>query len=72
MIFEQFIFRFVTTLPASINQAEYGIYGLQAVAVIVTFVVGMLLVPSLTASIFSGQGGLSIVPGVPRFLRTRF
>jgi hypothetical protein len=31
----------------------------------------MLLVPSLTASIFSGQGGLSIVPGVPRFVRTR-
>src|SRR3954447_21173039 len=72
MIFEQFIFRYVTTLPPTISTAEYGVYGLQALAVILTFSIGMLLVPSLTASIFSGQGGLSIVPGVPRFLRTRF
>jgi TrbL/VirB6 plasmid conjugal transfer protein len=64
MIFEQFIFRFVTTLPANITQAEYGIYGLQAVAVIVTFVVGMLLVPSLTNSIFTGSSGESIVSQV--------
>ena len=35
MIFEQFIFRYVTTLPPTITQAEYGIYALQAVAVIV-------------------------------------
>ena len=71
MIFEQFVFRYVTTLPPTITTAEYGVYGLQAVAVILTFSIGMLLVPSLTASIFSGQGGLSIVPGVPRFIRTR-
>jgi hypothetical protein len=71
MIFEQFIFRYVTTLPPTISTAEYGVYGLQALAVILTFSIGMLLVPSLTASIFSGQGGLSIVPGVPRFIRTR-
>lgn len=71
MIFEQFIFRYVTTLPPTITTAEYGVYGLQAVAVILTFSIGMLMVPSLTASIFSGQGGLSIVPGVPRFIRTR-
>src|ERR687896_43663 len=36
MIFEQFIFRYVTTLPANISQAEYGVYGLQTVAVIAT------------------------------------
>src|SRR3954452_21001317 len=72
MIFEQFVFRYVTTLPPTISTAEYGVYGLQAVAVILTFSIGMLLVPSLTASIFSGQGGLSIVPGVSRFVRTRF
>ena len=71
MIFEQFIFRYVTTLPPTISTAEYGVYGLQALAVILTFSIGMLLVPSLTASIFSGQGGLSIVPGVSRFVRTR-
>src|SRR6478752_2904154 len=61
MVFEQFIYRYVTTLPPTITQAEYGIYGLQAVAVIVTFVVGMLLVPSLTSNIFSGGGGESVL-----------
>jgi hypothetical protein len=62
MIFEQFIFRFVTNLPQGITQAEYGIYGLQVVAVIVTFCLGILLVPSLTTSIFSGRGGESVLP----------
>ncbi len=38
MVFEQFVFRYVTTLPPTITQAEYGIYALQAVAVIGTFV----------------------------------
>ena len=61
MVFEQFVFRYVTTLPPTITQAEYGIYALQAVAVIVTFVVGMLLVPSLTSNIFSGGGGESVL-----------
>src|ERR671927_787238 len=69
MIFEQFVFRYVTTLPPMITQAEYGVYGLQAVAVIITFVVGIVLVPSLTSSIFSGQGGQAIVPGIPRSIR---
>ncbi len=36
MIFEQFIYRYVTTLPPTITQAEYGIYGLQAFAVVAT------------------------------------
>jgi type IV secretory pathway VirB6-like protein len=62
MIFEQFVYRYVTTLPAAITSAEYGIYALQAVAVVVTFCVGMLLVPSLTSSIFSGRGGESVLP----------
>jgi type IV secretory pathway VirB6-like protein len=61
MVFEQFVFRYVTTLPPTITQAEYGIYALQAVAVIVTFVVGMLLVPTLTSNIFSGGGGESVL-----------
>ena len=33
MIFEQFVFRYVTTLPPTITQAEYGVYALQAFAV---------------------------------------
>ncbi len=71
MIFEQFVFRYVTTLPPTITSAEYGIYGLQAVAVIATFCLGIALVPSLTSSIFSGQGGQSIVSSVPRLIRMR-
>ena len=72
MVFEQFVVRYVTTLPPTITQAEYGIYALQAVAVIVTFVVGMLLVPSLTSNIFSGGGGESVLSpriAVGRLLR---
>jgi len=59
MIFERFIYRYVTTLPPTITQAEYGIYGLQAFAVVATFCLGILLVPSLTQSIFSGSSGES-------------
>src|SRR3984893_1464190 len=47
MIFERFVYRYVTTLPPTITQAEYGIYGLQAFAVVATFCIGILLVPSL-------------------------
>ena len=69
MIFEQFVYRFVTTLPPTITAAEYGVYGLQAVAVIATFCVGIILVPSLTNSIFTGIGGQTVVS--MRFLRVR-
>jgi hypothetical protein len=69
MVFEQFVFRYVTTLPPTITQAEYGVYGLQAVAVIITFCTGIVLVPSLTTSIFSGQGGQAAFPGLSRFMR---
>lgn len=72
MIFEQFVYRYVNTLPPAITAAEYAVYGLQALAVIITFCTGILLVPSLTSNIFSGQGGLSITPGVPRFIRKGF
>src|SRR5918995_64378 len=69
MVFERFVFRYVTTLPPTITQAEYGVYGLQAVAVIITFCTGIVLVPSLTTSIFSGQGGQAAFPGLSRFMR---
>jgi hypothetical protein len=71
MIFEQFVFRYVTTLPPTITSAEYGVYALQAVAVIATFCVGMVMVPSLTNSIFSGHGGQTMILSVPRILRLR-
>jgi len=69
MVFERFIFRYVTTLPPTITEAEYGVYALQAIAVVITFCTGILLVPSLTTSIFSGQGGQASFPGLGRFLR---
>src|SRR2546425_1611935 len=72
MIFEQFVFRYVTSLPPTITQAEYGVYALQAVAVIATFCVGIILVPSLTTSIFSGTSGqsaFSTLTAVTRGLR---
>jgi hypothetical protein len=61
MIFEQFVYRYVTMLPPTITSAEYGIYALQTVAVIGTFCAGMLLVPSLTNSIFSGSSGETVL-----------
>jgi hypothetical protein len=69
MVFEQFVFRYVTTLPPAITAAEYGVYGVQALAVIATFSMGIVMVPSLTNSIFSGHAGQSILAGVPRFVR---
>ena len=74
MIFEQFVFRYVTTLPPTITSAEYGIYGLQAVAVIATFCVGIMLGPSQTNSLFtgtSGQSGFSGMVAAARGLRGR-
>ncbi|MGB7219689.1 MAG: type IV secretion system protein [Vicinamibacterales bacterium] len=62
MVFERFVFNYLTTLPPGITEDLYLVYGLQALVVIGTFVVGILLVPSLTSSIFSGQGGQSILP----------
>lgn len=69
MIGEQFVYRYLTTLPPDITQAEYGVYGLQAVVVIATFIIGMLLVPTLTKDIFSGGGGESILPARVRISR---
>jgi len=62
MIFERFVFQYLTTLPQGINEDLYLVYGLQALVVIGTFIVGILLVPSLTSAIFTGQGGQSILP----------
>ena len=62
MFFERFVFRYVTSLPPTVTTAEFGVYGLQAVAVVMTFCVGIILVPSLTSSIFSGTAGESILP----------
>ena len=62
MIFERFIFQFLTTLPPGITEDQYMLYGVQALVIIGVFAVGILLVPSLTSSIFSGRGGESVLP----------
>jgi hypothetical protein len=61
MVCEQFVYRYVTTLPPHITPAEFGVYGLQAFAVVATFCAGILLVPSLTQSIFAGSSGESVL-----------
>ena len=69
MVFERFVFQFLTTLPPGITEDQYMIYGLQAFVIIGVFVVGILLVPSLTSSIFSGRGGESALQEHVRFFR---
>jgi hypothetical protein len=67
MIFERFIFQYLTTVPPGITEDYYLVYGLQALVVIGVFCLGIFLVPSLTSSIFSGRGGESVFPD--RFVR---
>src|SRR5438128_573859 len=62
MVFERFIYRYLTTLPPGITEDQYMLYGIQALVVIGVFTVGILLIPSLTSSIFSGRGGESVLP----------
>jgi len=62
MVYERFVFQFLTTIPQGITEDLYMLYGLQAFVIIGVFTVGILLVPSLTSSIFSGHGGQSVLP----------
>jgi hypothetical protein len=62
MVFERFLFGYLTTLPQGITEDHYLVYGVQALVVVGVFVVGILLVPSLTNAIFSGRGGESVLP----------
>ena len=62
MIFERFLFGYLATLPPGITEDHYLVYGVQALVVVGVFVVGILLVPSLTNAIFSGRGGESVLP----------
>jgi hypothetical protein len=62
MIFERFIYQYLTTLPPGLTEDYYLGYGLQALVIIGVFSVGILLVPVLTTSIFSGRAGGSVLP----------
>ena len=63
LIFERFLSRYLQTLPPGLRLEEQLLYGVHAVMILLTFTVGVLLVPSLTTSIFSGRGGESVLPG---------
>lgn len=61
-VFERFLSRFLQTLPPGLRFEEQLLYSVHAVMILVTFTVGVLLVPSLTSSIFSGRSGESTAP----------
>jgi hypothetical protein len=61
-VFEKFLSRYLQTLPPGLRLEDQLLYGVHAVMILVTFTVGVLLVPSLTASIFSGRSGESLLP----------
>src|SRR5258708_579585 len=62
-IFEKFLSRYLQTLPPGLGFEDPLLYGVHAVMILITFTVGVLLVPSLTSSIFSGRSGESVLPG---------
>lgn len=61
-VFERFLSRYLQTLPPGVRFEDQLLYGVHAVMILVTFTVGVLLVPSLTNSIFSGRSGESTLP----------
>jgi type IV secretory pathway VirB6-like protein len=62
-VFERFLSRYLQTLPPGLRLEDQLLYGIHVVMILVTFAVGVLLVPSLTSSIFSGRSGESALPG---------
>ena len=61
-VFAQFLGRYLQTLPPGMRLEEQLLYGVHAVMILITFTVGVLLVPSLTSSIFSGRSGEALTP----------
>ncbi len=61
-VFERFLSGFLQTLPPGLRLEEQLLYSVYVVMILVTFTVGVLLVPSLTSSMFSGRSGESILP----------
>jgi hypothetical protein len=61
-VFERFLSRYLQTLPPGLRLEDQLLYGIHAVMILMTFTVGVLLVPSLTSSIFAGRSGESALP----------
>lgn len=55
VIFERFVFFYVTTLPPTVTAETITVYGLQALVVVATLAAGIFTVPFLTSAIFSGH-----------------
>ena len=62
-VFERFLSRYLQTLPPGMRLEDQLLYGVHAVMILLTFTVGVLLVPSLTSSLFSGRSGETALPG---------
>jgi len=62
-VFERFLSRFLQALPPGLRLEDPLLYAVHVVMILVTFTVGVLLVPSLTSSIVSGRSGESLLPG---------
>jgi hypothetical protein len=62
-VFERFLSRFLQTLPPGLRLEDQLLYGVHVVMILITFTVGVLLVRSLTSSIFSGRSRESLLPG---------
>jgi hypothetical protein len=67
-VFEKFLSQYIQTLPPGLGFEDQLLYSVHAVMILITFTVGVLLVPSLTSSIFSGKSGESILPSQVRVL----
>lgn len=61
-LFERFLSGFLQTLPPGLRLEDQLLYSVHVVMILVTFTVGVLLVPSLTSSIFSGRSGEAVTP----------
>jgi len=61
-VFERFLSGYLQTLPPGLRLEDQLLYGVHAIMILATFTVGVLLVPSLTSSMFSGSSGESILP----------
>src|SRR5262249_39183122 len=61
-LFERFLTGFLQTLPPGLRLEDQLLYSVHVVMILVTFTVGVLLVPSLTSSIFSGRSGEAVTP----------
>jgi hypothetical protein len=63
-VFGHFLSQYVQTLPPGLLLEDQLLYGEYAVMILITFTVGVLLVPSLTRSIFSGGSGEAVTPAM--------